>query len=45
MGYIYKHTNKINHGNISECCKGRRNQAGGYKWMYKEDYYVTNTGS
>lgn len=35
----------INHGNISECCRGRRKQAGGYKWMYKEDYYVTNTRS
>lgn len=24
--------NKINIGNISECCKGKRNTAGGYKW-------------
>lgn len=35
----------INHGNISECCRGKRNQAGGYKWMYKEDYYNANTRS
>ena len=33
----------ISHGNISECCKGRRNQAGGYKWVLKEDYYDTNS--
>jgi len=30
---------------ISAVCKGKRKQTYGYKWMYKEDYYVTNTGS
>ena len=24
-----------NQGNISECCNGKRNTAGGYKWRYK----------
>ena len=24
--------------NISECCSGKRRSAGGFKWMYKEDY-------
>jgi hypothetical protein len=23
---------------ISECCIGRRKTAGGFKWMYKEEY-------
>lgn len=26
----------INTKNISACCKGRRNTAGGFKWVYKE---------
>lgn len=25
-------------GNIRECCKGRKKQYKGFKWMYKEDY-------
>lgn len=25
-------------GHITSCCKGKRNSAGGFKWMYKEDY-------
>lgn len=28
----------INRGNINSCCKKRYKTAGGYKWMYKEDY-------
>ena len=28
----------INRRCISKCCKGERLSAGGYKWMYKEDY-------
>lgn len=31
----------ITTGNLSKVCKGRQNSAGGYKWMYKEDYYST----
>lgn len=27
---------KINHGNISEVCKGKRKSAGGFVWKYKE---------
>ena len=27
---------KISHGNISMCCQGKRKQAGGYTWKYKE---------
>lgn len=27
-------TLKINNGNISKCCKGRRKTAGGYVWRY-----------
>lgn len=23
---------------ISSCCKGKKNRAGGFKWMYKDDY-------
>lgn len=30
--------NKLNINNITSNCKGRRQSAGGYKWMYKEDY-------
>lgn len=29
---------KINHVGISACCKGKQKTAGGYKWMYYEDY-------
>ena len=25
----------INHTSISQCCNGKRNTAGGYKWQYK----------
>lgn len=28
----------VNSGSISQCCKGKQKTAGGYKWMYKEDY-------
>jgi hypothetical protein len=27
---------KIKASNISKCCRGQRNQAGGYKWQYAE---------
>ena len=27
----------VNHRNISQCCNGKRNSAGGYIWRYKED--------
>lgn len=35
---------KLNVNHISDVCKGKRKTAGGYKWMYKEDYdkYITN---
>ncbi|WP_274307947.1 zinc-ribbon domain-containing protein [Solibacillus daqui] len=26
------------YGHISSCCKGKRNVAGGFKWMYRADY-------
>jgi hypothetical protein len=29
---------KINLSNIIQVCKGNKRYAGGYKWMYKEDY-------
>lgn len=28
---------KINNSNITQCCKGKRNKAGGYMWRYKEE--------
>ena len=28
---------KINKGNICMCCKGKRNNAGGYKWKYIQE--------
>jgi hypothetical protein len=28
----------IESGNITAVCKGRRPNAGGFKWMYKENY-------
>ena len=28
----------INIGNISDCCKNKRNTSYGFKWIYKEDY-------
>lgn len=28
---------KINKGNICMCCKGKRNNAGGYKWEYMQE--------
>ena len=27
----------INQSNISMCCNGKRNTAGGFKWKYKEE--------
>lgn len=27
---------KISYGNICSCCRGTRNQAGGYQWKYKD---------
>lgn len=35
---IIKAEKELNIKNISSCCRGRRKTAGGYKWMYKEDY-------
>ena len=32
-----KETNILNQ-NITKCCKGKRNHAGKFKWMYKSDY-------
>lgn len=32
----YRQT-RINSGNISECCRGIRNTAGGYKWLFVDD--------
>lgn len=29
---------KIGRCHIADCCKGRRNKTGGFKWMYYEDY-------
>jgi len=29
---------KINHTHISNCCNNKCKKAGGFKWMYKEDY-------
>lgn len=26
------------HGNVIKCCKGKRKTAGGYRWLYYEDY-------
>lgn len=31
---------EIHRGNISQCCKGKRNQVGGFKWKYKEEFEV-----
>ena len=28
----------INYKNINTVCRGKRNKAGGYKWMYLSDY-------
>lgn len=33
----------ISDGNINMVIKGKRNHAGGYKWMYKSDYYAKNS--
>lgn len=30
---------KIKRANIGKVCQGKRITAGGYKWMYKKDYY------
>lgn len=37
MTEISNNTN-IKHSNISKVCQGQRNETGGFKWMYKEDY-------
>ena len=29
---------KIHHGDITKCCQGKRKSAGGFKWMYYEDW-------
>ena len=29
---------------IAQCCKGKRKTAGGFKWMYKEDYDKMKNG-
>ena len=36
-----RQANKIFKGHISCCCRGKRNSAAGYKWVYKEDYLKT----
>lgn len=36
-----KQTN-INQSSISNCCRGKSKTAGGYRWMYYEDYIKTN---
>lgn len=33
-----KDNNIKSNSHISACCRGKRKTAGGYKWMYKEDY-------
>lgn len=33
-----RHTG-IEYKNINAVCRGKRNKAGGYKWMYSSDYY------
>ncbi|MFJ3387757.1 zinc-ribbon domain-containing protein [Lysinibacillus sp. NPDC086135] len=39
----YRRTN-IDKGSISQCCTGKRKTAGGFRWMYKEDFddYIKN---
>lgn len=34
---------KISRQHISNCCKGKRNKCGGYKWVYKSNYIPTYT--
>jgi len=38
MGKARKHLNMKSANGISLVCQGRRKSAGGYRWMYKEDY-------
>lgn len=38
-GIEAKRQTEINNGHINKCCKGERKTAGGYIWMYAEDYY------
>lgn len=33
-----KNNNGCYTSSIAQCCKGKRKTAGGFKWMYKEDY-------
>ena len=35
IAYAIRETNIIH---ICECCQGKRKSAGGFRWMYKEDY-------
>ena len=30
--------NNIDKSTICACCRGRQKTAGGFRWMYKEDY-------
>lgn len=32
---------KIDKSSISKCCRGELETAGGYKWIYKNDYFLT----
>lgn len=41
---IYKELN-INASSISACCKGTRKTAGGFRWMYKENYEQLNNNN
>lgn len=34
--------NSINYKNIHSCCSGKRKTAGGFKWMYYDDYVKLN---
>jgi hypothetical protein len=31
----------VNKTSISQVCRKERNKAGGFKWMYKEEYFVS----
>ena len=37
---INKAQKELNMKNISSCCTNKRKTAGGFKWMYKEDYEI-----
>lgn len=38
-------TTGIHAGGICQCCKGNRKSAGGFKWMYTEEYYENNNNT